>query len=112
MAVANSRKADLTSDGDSDWVPMRFAGHTVQVDCVDANGASTSWGSVSVSLLYSVDGLMRCVMEDPDGNAITGKTASFNYTVEASGFVAIAATGISGETVRVAISDKTKQQTP
>lgn len=109
MAIANEKQTDLTANGDSDWVPINTPGQVVHVDSVDENGVSASWGDASVSLLYSVDGLMRSVVTDGNNNKITGQTEGFTFVIEPSGFVAIAATGISGETIRIKVGKATEK---
>lgn len=109
MPITNEKKADLTANGDSDWVPLNSPGQVVQVDCVDAEGNSASWGSVSATLLYSVDGKMRSIEEGPDGYLITGKTQAFTYTFSSTGFVAVAGTGFSDETLRIKVGQASRK---
>lgn len=101
MAISENYYADLTANGDSDWVKAEKAGLTVTVDCVDGNGNSASWGSVSATLLYSPDGKMRSVVQE-DGQAVTG-TDGFTKEVQVAGYFAVAGSSISGETLRIKI---------
>ena len=99
MAISNENYADVTANGDSDWVKVEKEGLTVTVDVVDGSGDSAAWGTVEATLLYSPDGKMRAVVQE-DGVDVSG-TDGFTRQVETPGYYAIAATGISGETVRI-----------
>lgn len=102
MAIANRNYADITANGTSDWVPLNQPGLVASVDCVDANGESAAWGSVNASLLYSPDGKMQSAVKNDSGTAITG-TDGFSEIMNATGYVGVSATGISGETLRVKV---------
>lgn len=102
--IAQGNFADLSgSDGDSDWVSVNSPGLTVTVDCVDANGDSEAFGSVTASLLYSPDAKMRAVVELDDGTKITGRTAAFARTIRTEGYVAVAGANMSGKTLRIKV---------
>lgn len=105
MAISSFEYADLTANGDSDWVPVDRPGLTVTVDCVDASGESAAWGSVEATLLYSPDAKMRAAVQE-SGSAVTG-TDGFCREMQVSGYVAVAGTGISGETLRIRVQDRT-----
>ncbi|MAT51130.1 MAG: hypothetical protein CMK32_08100 [Porticoccaceae bacterium] len=101
MAISDTYYSDLTSDGDSSWVKVGKEGLTVTVDCVDGSGDSASWGSVEATLLYSPDGKMRSVVKE-DGTAVTG-TDGFTKEMQVAGYVAVAGSNISGETLRIKV---------
>ena len=103
MAITDESTTDLEVNGYSDWVLAGDPGKVVMVDCVDENGDSAAWGSVSVTLLYSIDGKMRSVLEDKNDGLIENRTAGFSKVLDASGYVSILASGISGQTVRLSV---------
>jgi hypothetical protein len=99
MTISEEYFADVTANGDSDWVKVESAGLTLSVDVVDGSGDSAAWGAVEATLLYSPDGKMRAVVTE-DGTAVSG-TDGFVREAQSPGYYAIAVTGISGETVRI-----------
>lgn len=102
MAVANKNFADLTANGTSEWVQLHRPGLVVSVDCVDADGESAAWGDTNATLLYSPDAKMACTVKNESGQAITG-TDGFTELMVVTGYVAVSATGIDGERLRVKV---------
>lgn len=91
--------ADVSANGDSDWIRVEEPGISITVDSVDGSGNSADWGSVSATLLYSPDGKMRAVVTE-NGSAVSG-TDGFTREVTVPGYYAVAVTGVSGETIRI-----------
>jgi hypothetical protein len=100
VATSETNSAELTADGTSAFVPLSPNGSVVSVDCVDANGNSTSWGGASVNLLYSPDGQMVTSARDGAGD-VSNQLDGFSRKFMVRGFVAMQVSNYSSGTLRL-----------
>lgn len=91
MAIHNGARLVVDSNGLSDWLKLGAGANKITILC-------SSWGSASVKLRISPDGVdaNACIITDSVGGTEVSLTANTQLVLEGPGYVAIEVTSIGG----------------